>query len=217
MDLPTAITRAATDRRSGANELALGALDGLVELARAGDSGRLAAAAAVLEAGQPAMAPVWHLARAARAADPLAALAAVGLALTAEADEAVAAAGRWLAARPGPLATISRSSLAARVLAGRALAGPGQAAVAAVIGADAVGPSAVSNAAGSAALAATLPTLVVATSAKLVPAAVFERLVEHSGAHGFEPVPLAALAAVVVGPEVLAPAEAGRLAAGLSA
>jgi hypothetical protein len=213
MELPAAISRAAVDRRSGATELALDALDGLLELARAGDGGRLAAAADLLEAGQPAMAPIWHLARAARAADPLAALTALGLALTTEADAAVAAAGRWLAARPGPLATLSRSSLAARVLAGRALAGPGQAAVAAVIGADAIGPHALSNAAGSAALAARLPTLVVATSAKLVPAGVFGRLV----AEGFEPVPLAALAAVVVGPDVLAPAEAGRLAAGLSA
>ena len=213
MELPPAVTRAAADRRSGANELALDALGGLLELATAGDAARLAAAADLLEAGQPAMAPVWHLARAARSADPLAALAAVEQALTSEADAAVAAAQRWLADRPGPLATLSRSSLAARALAGRALAGPGQAAVAAVIGADAVGPLAVSNAAGSAALAASLPTLVVATSAKLVPAEVFARL----GADGFEPVPLAALAAVVVGPEVLAPAEAGRRAAGLSA
>ncbi len=212
--LPASLTAAAADRRGGASEIALAALDGLLELAAAGDRTRLAAGAALLEAGQPAMAPVWHLARAARSADPAAALAALRAALTAEADAAVAAAGRWLAARPGPLATVSHSSLAERVLSlpGRALAGRGQTPVAAVIGADAVGPAHVSNAAGSAELAARLPTLVVATSVKLVPAAVFERL----RAPGFEAVPLAALAAVVVGPEVLAPAEAGRRAAGLA-
>jgi hypothetical protein len=53
---------------------------------------------------------------------------------------------------------------------------------------------------------------VVATAVKLVPAEVFEGL----GGPGFELVPLEALAAVVVGPEVLSPAEAGRRVAALS-
>jgi hypothetical protein len=53
-----------------------------------------------------------------------------------------------------------------------------------------------------------VPTLVVATAVKLVPAAVFGRL----GGPGFEVVPLEAVAAVVVGPEVLSPAQAGRRA-----
>jgi len=52
----------------------------------------------------------------------------------------------------------------------------------------------------------------VATAVKLVPGPVFERL----GGLGFEVVPLEAVAAVVVGPELLAPAEAGRRAAQLS-
>ena len=78
-------------------------------------------------------------------------------------------------------------------------------------GADAIGPGALLNAVGTRELADRLPTLVVATAVKLVPGPVFERL----GGTGFEVVPLAAVAAVVVGGEVLSPAEAGRRAAGL--
>jgi hypothetical protein len=79
------------------------------------------------------------------------------------------------------------------------------------VGADAIGPGALLNADGTRELVERLPTLVVATAVKLVPAEVFGRL----GGSGFEVVPLAALAAVVVGGEVLSPAEAGRRAAGL--
>jgi hypothetical protein len=81
-----------------------------------------------------------------------------------------------------------------------------------VVGADALGPEGLLNAVGTRELAGRVPTLVVATAVKLVPAEVFERL----GGPGFEAVPLEALAAVVVGPEVLSPAEAGRRAARLS-
>jgi hypothetical protein len=77
-----------------------------------------------------------------------------------------------------------------------------------VVGADAIGPGALLNATGTRELAAQLPTLVVATGVKLVPGEVFGRL----GGPGFEVVPLAAAAAVVVGGEVLSPAEAGRRA-----
>jgi hypothetical protein len=51
---------------------------------------------------------------------------------------------------------------------------------------------------------------VVATAIKLLPAEPFARL----AGPGFEAVPLRAVTAVVVGPAVLSPAEAGRLAAG---
>jgi hypothetical protein len=81
-----------------------------------------------------------------------------------------------------------------------------------VVGADAIGPGALLNAAGTRELAAQLPTLVVATGVKLVPGEVFGRL----GGPGFEVVPLAAVAAVVVGGELLSPAEAGRRAEGVS-
>ena len=82
-----------------------------------------------------------------------------------------------------------------------------------VVGADAIGPGGLLNADGTRELAGRVPTLVVATAVKLVPTAVFGRL----GAAGFEVVPLEALAAVVVGDEVLSPAEAGRRAADLAA
>ena len=82
-----------------------------------------------------------------------------------------------------------------------------------VVGADAIGPGGLLNADGTRELADRVPTLVVATALKLVPAAVFGRL----GGPGFEVVPLEALAAVVLGGEVLSPAQAGRRAAELAA
>jgi hypothetical protein len=271
--LPPAVLAAASDRAGGALEVAATALDGLLEVA--GDPELLEEAAAVLEAGQPAMAPIWHLATAARGPDPRSALAALRDRLTADADAAVEAASAWLldrlaahpgGAHPGAVATVSHSSLVARVLgrigieeafeagaresptpripgplhgrvtppefegAGLSTApggdrGAGLPAaqggdrgaglptgpVVGVVGADAIGPEDLLNADGTRELAGRVPTLVVATAVKLVPAAVFGRL----GAAGFEVVPLEALAAVVVGSEVLSPAEAGRRAAGL--
>ena len=110
------------------------------------------------------------------------------------------------------MATVSHSSLVARVLAEVGGAPSSSAPSVAVVGADGIGPGAFLNAAGTGELAARLPTLVVATAVKLVPGEVFGRL---SGP-GFEVVPLTAVAAVVVGGEVLSPAEAGRRAAGLA-
>jgi hypothetical protein len=108
---------------------------------------------------------------------------------------------------------VSHSSLVDRVLArlgaGEGAAGAGPAVVG-LVGADAIGPEAFLNAAGTGALAARLPTLVVATAIKLLPAEAFARL----AGPGFEAVPLGAVAAVVVGPEIVSPAQAGRLAAG---
>jgi hypothetical protein len=223
--LPAAIRDAAGDRRGGATEVAARALDGLLEVA--GDPRRLEAAVAALLAGQPAMAPIWHLARAARGPDPQTALGRLRARLGADADAAVDAAAAWLRPRLGgggraAVATVSHSSLVDRVLArlapdaagaahrGPGAAGPAPAPVAGLVGADAVGPEAFLNAAGTGELAARLPTLVVATAIKLLPAEAFARL----GGPGFEVVPLPAVAAVVVGPAVLSPAEAGRLAAG---
>jgi hypothetical protein len=215
--LPAAVLAAAGDRQGGAAEVAARAVDGLLEVA--GDPPLLEEAVAVLEAGQPAMAPIWHLARAARAPDPASALAALRRSLVTDADAAVTAATAWLLHRlagdPGPVATVSHSSLVDRVLAAAGRSAPdagGAAPVVGVVGADAVGPAALLNAVGTRELAARLPTLVVATAVKLVPAAVFDRL----GGPGFEVVPLEELAAVVVGGEVLSPAEAGRRAAVIS-
>jgi hypothetical protein len=230
--LPAAVRDAAADRRGGATEVAARALDGLLEVA--GDPRRLEAAVAALLAGQPAMAPVWHLARAARGPDPHGALAGLRARLGADADAAVDAAAAWLRPRlagggRGAVATVSHSSLVDRVLARLApglagspgaagsLGAPGAAGAAGaaawpvvgLVGADAIGPEAFLNAAGTGELAARLPTLVVATAIKLLPAEAFARL----AGPGFEAVPLRAVAAVVVGPAVLSPAEAGRLAA----
>jgi hypothetical protein len=216
--LPAAVRAAAADRRGGAMEVAATALDGLLEVAT--DPPLLEEAVAVLLAGQPAMAPVWHLARAARAPDPPSTLAGLRRRLDTDADAAVSTATAWLrhrlATNPGTVATVSHSSLVARVLAhdlGKGRAGLSTASSVAVVGADAIGPGAFLNAAGTRELAARLPTLVVATAVKLVPGEVFKRL----GGPGFELVPLELVAALVVGSEVLSPAEAGHRAEHLPA
>ena len=216
--LPAAVLAAANDREGGAMEVAATALDGLLEVAT--DPDLLESAVAALVAGQPAMAPVWHLARAARSPDPPSALAALRRRLDTDADAAVTTATAWLrehlAANPGALATVSHSSLVDRVLAALGLPGSpptgSTAPEAGVVGADAIGPEGLLNAVGTRELVGRVPTLVVATAVKLVPAEVFGLL----GGAGFEVVPLEAVAAVVVGPEVLSPAEAGRRATGLS-
>jgi hypothetical protein len=211
--LPAAVLAAASDRRGGALEVAATALDGLVEAAD--DPPLLEQAVTALLAGQPAMAPIWHLARAARAPDPAAALAALRHDLTTDAAAAVTAAASWLQphlATGGAVATVSHSSLVDRVLA---RVGPRSAPgdpVVGVVGADAIGPGALLNAVGTRELVGRVPTLVVATAVKLVPAEVFGRL----GGEGFEVVPLRAVAAVVVGAEVLSPAGAGRRAQDLA-
>jgi hypothetical protein len=207
--LPAAVLAAAADRQGGAAEVAARAVDGLLEVAA--DPTLLGQAVAVLQAGQPAMAPVWHLAMAARAPDPAAALADLRRRLGTDADAAVAAATAWLldrlAGTPGTVATVSHSSLVDRVLA-RVAADPRGSPVTGLVGADAVGPGAILNAAGTRELARRLPTLVVATAVKLVPGEVFDRL----AGPGFEVVPLQEVAAVVVGAEVLTPGQAGRRA-----
>jgi hypothetical protein len=211
--LPAAVLAAASDRRGGALEVAATALDGLLEVAD--DPPLLEQAVTALLAGQPAMAPIWHLARAARAPDPAAALAALRHDLTTDAAAAVAAAASWLQphlATGGAVATVSHSSLVDRVLA---RVGPRSAPgdpVVGVVGADAIGPGALLNAVGTRELVGRVPTLVVATAVKLVPAEVFGGL----GGAGFEVVPLQAVAAVVVGAEVLSPAGAGRRAQDLA-
>jgi hypothetical protein len=211
--LPAAVLAAASDRRGGALEVAATALDGLLEAAD--DPPLLEQAVTALLAGQPAMAPIWHLARAARAPDPAAALAALRHDLTTDAAAAVAAAASWLQphlATGGAVATVSHSSLVDRVLARVGpRSAPGDPAVG-VVGADAIGPGALLNAVGTRELVGRVPTLVVATVVKLVPAEVFGGL----GGPGFEVVPLQAVAAVVVGAEVLSPAEAGHRAQDLA-
>jgi hypothetical protein len=208
--LPAAVVAAASDREGGAMEVAATALDGLLEVATNPDL--LEEAVAVLLAGQPAMAPIWHLARAARGPDPPSALAALRRRLGDDADAAVTAATTWLrdhlATTPGTVVTVSHSSLVSRVLGALGHNTIPSAPGVGVVGADAIGPEGLLNAVGTRELVGRVPTLVVATAVKLVPGEVFARL----GGPGFEVVPLEAVAAVVVGPEVLSPAEAGRRA-----
>lgn len=207
--LPQAVLAAARDRQAGASEIARRAIDGLLEVA--GDRALLEAGAAALLAGQPAMAPVWHVGRAARAADPAASLAELRRRLDTEAGQAAAAAAAWLRARGGPVRTVSHSSLVDLVLdrLGKDAAGDPSRAEVAVAGADAVGPAEFLNATGTGDLVARVPAILVTTSIKLVPEPAFARL----SAPGFERVPLAAVAAVAIGGEVVDPAEAGRRAA----
>lgn len=220
--LPPALLEAAGDRVHGATEIAARALHGLLEVAAGDDEELLEAAVEVLLAGQPAMAPVWHVARAARQADPVRALAALDRRLSEETEAAARSAAAWLRAHAsGPVRTVSESSLvrltlrrlaeAERDAAERAGAREPSGQPVGLVGADAIGPAELLNAAGTAALAAAMPTLVVAGSLKLVPAAVFERL----AAPGFERIPLERFRAVVLGAEVVDPAEAGRRAAAL--
>jgi hypothetical protein len=208
--LPAAVLAAANDREGGAMEVAATALDGLLEVAT--NPELLEEAVAVLLAGQPAMAPIWHLARAARGPDPPSALAALRRRLGTDADAAVTAATTWLrdhlATTPGTVVTVSHSSLVSRVLGALGHNTIPSAPGVGVVGADAIGPEGLLNAVGTRELVGRVPTLVVATAVKLVPGEVFGRL----GGPGFEVVPLEAVAAVVVGPEVLSPAEAGRRA-----
>jgi hypothetical protein len=207
--LPAAVVAAASDREGGAMEVAATALDGLLEVATNPDL--LEEAVAVLLAGQPAMAPIWHLARAARGPDPPSALAALRRRLGTDADAAVTAATAWLRdhlATTGTVVTVSHSSLVSRVLGALGHTAIPSAPGVGVVGADAIGPEGLLNAVGTRELVGRVPTLVVATAVKLVPGEVFGRL----GGPGFEVVPLEAVAAVVVGPEVLSPAEAGRRA-----
>jgi hypothetical protein len=226
--LPGAVLAAAGDRRGGAAEVAATALDGLLEVAD--DPSLLEEAVAVLLTGQPAMAPIWHLAWAARGPNPTAALTDLRRRLTTDADAAVTAATAWLhrhlATHPGGVATVSHSSLVDRVLGRPEAEGAGLSTapdrdpgagsstwpVVGLVGADAIGPGALLNADGTRELVERLPTLVVATAVKLVPGEVFGRL----GGPGFEVVPLEAVAAVVVGAEVLSPGEAGRRAEAVS-
>jgi len=207
--LPEAVLAAAGDRRAGATQIARQAIHGLLLVA--GDCALLDAGATALLAGQPAMAPIWHVARAARAADPVAALSELGRRLDTEAGQAVAGAVAWLRALGGPVRTASSSSLVDQVLdrLGADAAGNPARGEVAVVGADAVGPAVFLNGAGTRELVARVPAIVVATSIKLVP----EHVLDHLAAPGFERIPLAAVAAVALGDEVVDPAEAGRRAA----
>ena len=206
--LTPCLVAAAGDDTSGATGVVRRVVDGL--LAMGDDPARLRAAVALLRERLAWCGPMWQVARAADSPDPCAALRLLRQRLDLDAARSVATAVRLLTERGGAVRAAPGSALVAAVLSGL----PPQAgtAVVGLAGADAVGPTAVLNVAGTAELARTVPTIIVATSVKLVPQRAFAAL----GGCGFETVQLSLFAAVVLDGALLTPAETGRRAAALA-
>jgi hypothetical protein len=176
------------------------------------DRGKAESAASTLTSRLPGYAPMWHITRAARAADPAGALRGIRDELDAAVARSVAAAAQWVAKHGGPVAVAPGSSVITQVLGQldpRITEGTPALGLA---GADAIGRHAVLNARGTGELARRLPTLVVTTSLKLVPEAVFAQL----EASPFERVPLSSFAAVVLDGAILHPDIAGQRAEALA-
>ncbi len=199
------LSRAVQDRTSGATGVARQVLDGLLELVK--DQKLLRELADVLPGMLPGYASMWHIARAARAANPEAALRAIRQQLDVDVERSVATAGRLVRERGGAVRTAPSSALVKAVVATLPKGTDGTQATG-LAGADAISPTTVLNIVGTLDLARTMPTIVVTTSLKLVPEAVFDRL----GSPLFERIPLHLFHAVVLDGEVLTPAEAGRRA-----
>jgi hypothetical protein len=203
------LVAAVADDTSGATGVVRQVVDGLLMLVD--DRCRLRAAADLLAARLPWCGPMWQVMCAVHATDPWLALRALRARLDVDVERSVATAVRLLTERGCGVRTAPGSGLVDAVLA--ALPHPTGSGMVGLAGVDAIGPTAVLNVAGTGGLARTLPTIVVATSVKLVPAHVFPTL----GAPGFETAELELFEAVVLDGEVLTPAEAGRRAAALQA
>jgi hypothetical protein len=207
--LTSRLAAAVADETSGATEIVREVIDGL--LALADDPGRVRDSADVLAARLPWCGAMWHVVAAAHADRPRFALRTLRQRLDLGADRSIATAARLVAERGCAVRSAPGSSLVGAVLAaGPQPSGP-TTGVLGLVGADGLGPTDLLNMTGTRELAETVPTIVVTTSAKLVPADAFERL----GARGFERVPLALFESVVLDGEVLEPVEAGRRAASL--
>ena len=201
------LAAAVQDDSAGATGVVRQVVDGL--LALPGDHGRLRATADLLVAELPWCGAMWQVVRAVHAADPGAALRDLRDRLDLDVQCSVATAVKLLTERGCAVRTAPGSGLVARILA--ELPPPTRAGVVGLAGVDAVGPAAVLNISGTGDLARAVPTILVGTSVKLVPAEVFPTL----GAAGFETVPLDLFDTVVLDGEALTPAEAGRRAAAL--
>jgi hypothetical protein len=199
------LNRAVQDRTSGATGVARQVLDGLLEFAD--DRPTLHMLADFLPGVLPGYASMWHIARAARAAEPRAALGAIRAQLDIDVNRSVAAATKVVQDRGGAVRTAPSSALVKAVVAALPKGTDGNK-VTGLAGADAISPTTVLNIRGTLDLARTLPTIVVTTSLKLVPEEVFQRL----GSPAFERIPLHMFEAVVLDGEVLKPEEAGRRA-----
>jgi hypothetical protein len=207
--LTSRLTAAVEDQTSGATGVVRQVIDGLSELVA--EPERLRATAGIVAAELPWCAPMWHVVRAANAPDPAVALNLLREKTEFDVDRSVAVTVKLLTERGGTVRTAPGSALVGAVLDALPRQSRSDAAVTGLVGADALGPGAVLNVAGTADLARTVPTIVVMTSLKLVPAEVFQRL----GADGFERIDLPLFEAVVLDGEVLTPAEAGCRAAAL--
>jgi hypothetical protein len=212
MSMPTLTSHleaAVDDRTSGATGVVRQVIDGL--LAIADDHGRLRATADLLAIRLPWCAPMWHVVRAAYATSPALALRSLREQLDFDVERSVAVAVKLLVERGGSVRTAPGSDLVSAAI--EALPEPVRpGTVTGLVGADAVGPTMVLNIVGTRELACAAPTIIVATSLKLVPDEAFRRL----GGPAFEQVDLHLFDAVVLDGEVLTPAEAGRRAAALA-
>jgi hypothetical protein len=196
------------DATMGATAATRKVVDGL--LALSGDRARLRAAAGELAVRLAWCGPMWQVADAAASPDPRAALGLLRERLERDTQATIDAAVAWLREGERSVWVVPGSGLVDAVVA--KLPGPrASGATVGLAGADAIGPDAVLNIAGTGQLAGTVPTLVLATSIKLVPDSWFAVL----GGHGLETVPLDAFAKVILDGELLAPADAGRRAAGI--
>jgi hypothetical protein len=199
------LSQAVQDRTSGATGVARQVLAGLLELAS--DRDLLHSLADVLPGMLPGYASMWHIARAARSADPQTALGAIQRQLDIDVDRSVATAARLVRERGGSVRTAPSSALVKAVVAALPKATDGTQ-ITGLAGADAISPTRVLNIRGTLALAQNLPTIVVTTSLKLVPEPVFEKL----GSPLFERIPLDLFHAIVLDGEILTPAQAGERA-----
>lgn len=208
--LPAPIQEALVTTTSGATGVARLVIAGLLELGD--DHDEVRDTAALLARRLPGYAPLWHIANAVRGDDPIGALRQVNDDIDDAVAKTVATAESWVRTHGGPVTCAPSSSVVNRVLARLGSEFTDGAAVIGLTGADAIGVTQVLNIIGTRDLVAKLPVLVVTTSHKLVPDAVFDRL----GTPAFERIPLSSFVGVVLDGEVVSPAEAGRRAAAIA-
>jgi hypothetical protein len=154
-------------------------------------------------------ATLWQLDRELETDDPRAVLPRFAARLEGDREKAVDTAWQLLDGRAAEFLAAPSSGILKQLtarLAGSPAARDG--ARIGLAGADAIGPTEILNIVGTRDLARSLPTVVVTTRDRLVPAAVFDGL----GSPLFERIPLSLFDAIVVNDEVLTPDEAGRRA-----
>lgn len=208
--IPARLVRLVSVRDVGCTGVTLRAIHELEKIAE--DPDKVLHCVAFLRRELGGYASLWHLERELREGDPRTVLTRFAARLEADVEAGVTTAQALLESRPGGVVTAPSSGITRRLL--DRLTGPDRVAPDAehrigLSGADAIGPEAVLNIVGTRELAQRLPTVIVTTRDRLVPADVFAGL----GSPLFERIPLELFDAVVVNDEVLTPREAGRRAA----